>query len=389
MMKKVFFSVIFMSGALLLSNCKKDKTEPEAPAGNQSFVNPDVAKVYTGTQSPGDVWTWHLDKEQGHMTATWDHGTFDDTSDDIYIEGTLKSLPSGFYKVTITKTIPATQEIPTDGSAWFYAMEVPDMALIIKPEGSIKGDIIAMVSQGECSDVAGNYNYIVTGPGNGQNFDPITQEAWGFVQLTGSGSEFSISGSKFSLNCIDGGNCTEAGDISGFPMLTCTGGGAVVVKEGQSTVARGQFTHAGAMMMDFGYGNGGIFALQANASASKTSLKNNTFTGVAYMPKNQNDKNLPVRIQFFENDLGSMIGTAHPFSNIESGTLDNDAGAVVVVQDVVNGRVLGNMNFDQEQNETSKLVGALLVNGNKQILIISSYDTESENPFILVLAKQN
>ena len=130
------------------------------------FVNPSVADVYKGTQSPGDVWTWNLDKEQKHMTASWDHGTFDNSADDVSIEGTFETLPSGFLKVTITKATPVTDEIKTDGTAWFYALEIPGMALVVKPEGSIKGDIIAMVSQGECADIPGTYNYIISAPGN-------------------------------------------------------------------------------------------------------------------------------------------------------------------------------------------------------------------------------
>jgi len=59
-----------------------------------------------------------------------------------------------------------------------------------------------------------------------------------------------------------------------------------------------------------------------------------------------------------------------------------------LVEDVINGRVFGTMNFD-EDGDTSKMAAALLVNGNDQILILTSYDEQSLNPFILILAKQN
>jgi hypothetical protein len=279
--------------------------------------------MYKGTQSPGDVWTWALDKEQGHMVASWDHGTFDDVTDDISIEGTFETLPSGFLKVTITNAEPASEEIPTDGTAWFYALEIPGMTMVIKPEGSIKGDIIAMVPQGECADIPGTYNYIISAPGSGSSYSPITEEAFGYLEVKEQGSEFELSGYKWSLDCVNGGACTETGIINGIPMATCKGGGDVTITENGSTVASGQFTSGGTMMMDFGFGNGGAFALKANENATKDVLMNNTYIGVAYMPKNENDKTVPVKLSFIENDLGYMVGTGNPFSNIERKSVRN------------------------------------------------------------------
>lgn len=378
--------VFSMIAGLILAACSdsgENETQPTKP-----FVNLDVAEIYKGTQSPGDVWTWALDKEQGHMMATWDYGTFDDTSDDISIEGTFETLPSGFLKVTITKSVPESDEIPTDGSAWFYALEIPDMAMVIKPEGSIKGDIIAMVPQGDCASIPGTYNYIISAPGERSSYNPITKEAFGYLEVTQQGSEFALSGYKFSLDCVDGGNCTDTGIINGIPMATCAGSGDVVITDGGGTVAQGQFTNAGAMMMDFGYGNGGVFALKAGEAATKQALNNNTYVGLAYMPKNSNDQVVPVKLSFFENELENMIGTGHPFTDIENDQLDNEAGAVVIVHDVVNGRVFGTMNFN-EDNETSQMAAALLVNGNDHILILTSYHEENLDPFILILAKKN
>jgi hypothetical protein len=383
LMKKTHLFSMLLAG-LWIAGCSTNEDNEAQP---KPFVNPDVAEVYKGTQSPGDVWTWSLDKEQGHMTASWDYGTFDDTSDDIAIEGTFETLPSGYLKVTITKATPENEEIKTDGSAWFYALEIPGMAMVIKPEGSIKGDIIAMIPQGDCASIPGTYNYIISAPGQSESYNPITSEAFGYVEIAEDGSDFSLSGYKFSLDCING-DCSETGPINGIPSATCVGGGEVVISENGNTIAQGQFTNAGAMMMDFGYGNGGVFALRTGENATKAALLNNTYFGIAYLPQNQNDKTVPVKLAFIENDLGNMIGTGHPFSNIETNEVANDEGAVVLVENVVNGRVYGSMNFDNDV-DASQMAAALLVNGDDQILILSSYDEETLNPFILILAKQN
>jgi len=376
---------MMLLAGLWIGGCSNNEdTTPQS----KPFVDPKVAEVFKGTQSPGDVWTWNLDKEQKHMTASWDHGTFDNTGDDVEIEGTFETLPSGFLKVTITKATPVSDEVKTDGSAWFYALEIPGMALVVKPEGSIKGDIIAMVSQGECADIPGTYNYIISAPGN-ITYDPITSEAFGYLELAQSGSGFNVSGYKFSLDCINGGKCSETGVINGIPSGKCTEGGEVVISSGGNTVAQGQFTQGGVMMMDFGFGNGGVFALEAGASATKASLQNNTYVGIAYMPKNNDDdKTMAVKLEFIENKLGNMVGVGNPFSDIENNLLNLNEGATVLVDNVVNGRVTGTMNFDEDV-DVSGMAAALLVKGNDQILILTSYDEGHSNPFILILAKQN
>jgi hypothetical protein len=377
-------SMLFV-GVSVLGCSDDDNNKVEQPV--KPFVNPDVAEVYKGTQSPGDVWSWSLDNEQKHMIASWDYGTFDDTSDDLEIEGTFEKLPSGFLKVTITKVTPVSNEILTDGSAWFYALEIPGMAMIVKPEGSIKGDLIAMIPEGDCPTIEGKYNYVISAPGDRSSYNPITDEAFGTIDMTATGSGFSISGYKFSLDCIDGA-CSESGVINGLPTATCVGGGEIKVSSSGKTVAEGQFTNAGAMMMDFGYGKGGVFALKATEAATKGSLADNSYSGIAYMPKNNNDQTVAVKLQFFNNGLDNMIGAGNPYSDIENNLVDTEEGATVLVENVVNGRVYGSMNFDNLQGG-SQMAGALLVNGDNQILILSSYEEESQNPFILILAKQN
>jgi hypothetical protein len=50
--------------------------------------------------------------------------------------------------------------------------------------------------------------------------------------------------------------------------------------------------------------------------------------------------------------------------------------------------VYGTINF-YEDGDQSSMGAALLVNGNDQILILTSYGEDDLNPFILVLAKKN
>ncbi|KAA1245655.1 hypothetical protein [Aquimarina sp. RZ0] len=162
------------------------------------FINPvEDISTYRGTQSPGDVWQWQFNHTNNRMIAIWDVGTFDDTTDDIRIEVDFQILSSGFLKVNIDQVTPSSPEIPDDGTAFFYALEVDEMALMVKPEGSIKGDVIALVAVGDCSNTLNSYNYIVTAPGN-PSFDPITEEAFGSITINNGVIRFTTKNFAYS-----------------------------------------------------------------------------------------------------------------------------------------------------------------------------------------------
>ncbi|XOV93409.1 MAG: hypothetical protein ACFHWX_01610 [Bacteroidota bacterium] len=381
-MKKLIVKTLVIAGIFFLVSCNEE--EGVSNIEDLPFINPDAAEVYIGTQSPGDVWTWTIDRQQGHMTASWDAGTFDDESDDIYIEGELETLPSGYFKVVINQVEPANEEIPTDGSAWFYALEIPGMSLVIKPEGNIKGDMIAMIASGDCADVAGTFNYVLSAPGNGKEFDPLTEEAFGIAEFTPSGDGFSISGQKFSLDCVDGG-CTVNAPISGLPTAICEGSGSVAILDG-GTVAQGQFTQSGAMMMDFGYGNGGVFAMKASNVPTKSDLDGNTYLGLAYTPTDNDEQVRPVKVVFTQNEAGQMEGIATVFTNIETGEVSDSEGATIFVDNVIDGRAQGYLTFPGSDGQ-SPMSSAYGIDGDNQLLILSSFSQGDNSPFIVVLAK--
>lgn len=338
--------------------------------------------TYRGTQSPGDVWEWQFDNINNRIIAIWDKGTFDDTTDDIRIEGSFQKFSSGFIRVDIDTVIPSTSEIPDDGTAFFYALEVSEMALMVKPEGSIKGDVIALVAEGECSAVPDSYNYIVTAPGN-PSFDPITEEAYGTITINTSGI---ISGMKQSLDCING-TCTVSGPINGLPEMNCSGNGQIEVKETAMTIAQGQFTNAGVMMMDFGLGEGGIFALKKDPSVSLNDLGNTIYNGIVYQPESMNDKTLPVRLNFITNTDGDIVGNGYLYTDVENDIVDIDENIEILLDTITSGLITGRI-VHGDTTETA-FAGALIVNGDQQIFVLSSTTNESGNPpFLLVLTKK-
>lgn len=360
--------------ALWLASCSGD--EPSVKEPN--------TKVYVGTQAPGDVWEWVMNYDDNTLTMTWDYGTFDDLTDDIAIEGEFELLPSGFYKVVINKVTPATAEVPDDGSAFFYALEVPGTTLVVKPEGSIKGDIISMVAPGDCATLAGNYNYIITAPGDPLQFNSVTDEAFGQVNMAGNGNTVTITGTKSSLDCLGDMSCSVSGAIDGIPTATCTGNGAIeIINDIGETSAVGQFTNAGVMMLDMGKGNGGVLGLK-QSSVAISEFNSKAFNGIGYFPTaSDGDRNKPISIQF-ESSNGVALGTS--FVDIEAGTIDSDEAVNLQIKSINNGLATGTIFF---QDGHKDFAAAVLKSEGKLIMVLTSSSNDEGNPpFILVMVSK-
>ena len=369
---KKYSAILLTILGLWIAGCSSD--EP-------TITTPNIQK-FVGTQSPGDVWEWVLNYDDETLTMNWDYGTFDDPTDDIKIEGDFELLPSGYYKVVISKVTPATIEIPDDGSAFFYALEIPGTALVVKPEGSIKGDIIAMVAPGDCSALAGSYNYIITAPGDPLKFNSITDEAFGQVTMTGDGNSVTVSGTKSSLDCLGEVNCTVSGPINGIPTATCLGNGAIEIVEDGKTSAIGQFTNAGVMMLDMGKGNGGVFGLkQSNVTIADFSSK--SFNGIGYFPTNENEQNKPISIEF---EAGTGVASGAEFTNIETGAVDSQEAVNLQIKEISNGLATGTIFFTDGHRD---FAAAVLNSGGKLIMVLtSSTNEEGYPPFILVMTSK-
>ncbi|MEQ9465957.1 MAG: hypothetical protein RLN88_01025 [Ekhidna sp.] len=378
-MKKTFLNLLATAFFLGTIGCSNDdgstNVEPEANIS-----------VFKGTQSPGDVWDWTLNHDENTFTTLWDYGTFDDLTDDIQIEGTFTTLSTGYLKCTITNVTPSNPDIPADGSAFFYAMLLPDVAMMVKPEGSIKGDLIATVAAGDCADVPGNYNYILTAPGNGEEYDPATEEAYGVVTISDEGDgNYAIAGTKYSLDCANEGACTLSSAITGLPTAVCTENGTVVISsDDDETQVVGQFTAAGVMMLDRGQGNGGVLAFQQSASYDFNDLVDVEMIGLAYLPHNNDEKTVAIQMTF-EDTGDAILGDGHKINNINTGEIDPN-GVTMRVDGITNGLLDGDLTFD-ENDQGTNFVAAMLESGGKKMLVVSSYDPDG-SPFILVLAEK-
>jgi hypothetical protein len=155
----------------------------------------------------------------------------------------------------------------------------------------------------------------------------------------------------------------------------------MVIEDGGVTKAQGQFTGGGVMMLDMGMGNGGVFALKTS-SIVISDLDNKSFNGIGYFPSNENDKTMPILIEFATG--GNAAGYA--FTNIETGAVDAEEGATIEVDNITNGLATGTIYYS---NGESPFAASVLNSGGKQIMVLTATtDEEGNPPFILVMTSK-
>ncbi|MEM8765619.1 MAG: hypothetical protein AAGD88_17525 [Bacteroidota bacterium] len=351
--------------SLSLSSCSDDNTEPETQ------ISQDDVRGYTGTQSPGDVWSFNLNFTTSTFTGMWDNGTLTNTTDDVALTGTFSMLSSGFLKLVLTDATPDRPSLPEDGSAIFYAKEIEELALFAQPAGSLTGPVIVAAEMEDCISSLATYNYIVAAPPS-TTYNPNIEEAYGSINLSGTFPSFSVDGQKKSLDCI-GGICTLD------TPLTPVTGNCIGMGELDVTGARGQVTSNGVFMLDSGPGNGGIFGLRTDTSITSADITGTTLQGFAFVPSNNISE--AVQLDFAG---GAPSALAQIFSNLETNTIDTGNLVTVTLSSFTDGLVTGTMTHNS--GATTNLAGALAKNGTDRILVmIGTTDEILEPAFLIVL----
>ena len=101
------------------------------------------------------------------------------------------------------------------------------------------------------------------------------------------------------------------------------------------------------------------------------------------MPTNQNDKTVPVKVDF----SASGVGSGYPYTDIENNLVDSIEGVTINVQSIDNGFLVGKVDFGTAG--TTSFAGSLLKNNGKSIMVLISTSAEVGNPpFILVLTSK-
>ena len=342
--------------------CDKDQVmEDENGFSNE----PTEIRAYTATQSPGDIWTFDLDHTAMTWTGTWDHGTETDPSDDLAFSGTLSQLPSGFLKLVLDTTTPADAAYPSGGLGFFYAAEIPGMSLFAQPAGSLSGPIINGVDRSDCGTLAGTYNYVRIPPQG--VYDVRTQPAYGSLNISETGGEFTFNGIQKSLDCLDPlAPCTTDGPMSIPGSATCDSG-TLEINDGTTWVGLGQTTPSGMFMIDFGAGNGGIYGGQQQ-SITLSEVVGKKLIGFVDQPRTGEQQ--ATSIVFDETGRG--LGTL--YLDLETNVIDTDSQLEVQINSVNNGLFEGAIT--NKSGVISWIVGSIRRNGLQLVMAIVTFSDE-------------
>jgi hypothetical protein len=270
--------------------------------------SPIPATTYNGTQSPGDAWTWIIGND-----------TFLCTNEALgyTLAGDIEVLNSGFRKATITYS--STIEIPGDGSAHAYFLEVPNTALIAKPTGESENVIYCAASAATFNpSINQTFNFVsIPNPG----FSTFESGAYGFAKVTDNISPFEFTTTAYNIT----GGASAPFAVGGFEF-------ADGILTNTDPLISGEFyiTPSGVFAGDNGKGEGGVAGFQAPL----TEVSTFDFTSYEYLGLTFNyntgsrvGQTLAVGARPHDSIDGGMYSFL--LESIESGTPDPSAGVTI------------------------------------------------------------
>jgi hypothetical protein len=359
--KSLLCATLIVAASTLYMACKKNSSSgPANPAAGGGPV-----RAYKGTQAPGDVWNWTLNDTAHTFTAVWDHGTTT-PSDDITLQGVWSELTTGYLKLVIRQSNPADPQVPVDGSAYFYALEVPGVALFLKPEGSILGDnIISSVYHGATTGYAGAYNWVHAALPSAA--DALTSEGYGTLTLTESSpGNLTVTGHTYSLDYLVNGVGTVNHDMTPS-SATVDADGSLVLSGG----GVGQATSSGSLIIDYGAGNGGVFAGRQDNTLTMEGVSGSTYNCFSFRSRGVSDDE--GRIRFVTADSAVY----ESYANVETGAL----GSITVpfkFSGIRNGAFSIRGYDSPGVPDNGPITGFAMQNGTSKVLAIMSISCDSD-----------
>ncbi|MHC5009428.1 MAG: hypothetical protein ACYTG6_00580 [Planctomycetota bacterium] len=290
---------------------------------------PAPSREYVGTQSPGDLWSWTLDPldtwEATNETLAFDYS------------GTYESLPSGFLKFIVTGSTEPGMVLP----AVAYGLEMPNTALLVKPDGPDE-NLICMVAAGSCP--VGPTRILNWVEMTDAFWNPLTDTAYGIATATITGANMDIENDRWLLD----GTPLPPESLTGF---TCASG---IITDPTTPAAAIVMAPTGVFISDSGPGEGGVIGMDAPAvdidladlvlagrEYRGTHFKDQTTSGddsraVWARPGGPGDLTGGEYIDIETNverttSLATIVFVDQPSPGIVNGTLEDDAGTSDIV----------------------------------------------------------
>ncbi|MFQ5586246.1 MAG: hypothetical protein ACE5GF_05420 [Thermodesulfobacteriota bacterium] len=291
---KALFTVLFVV-ALALSGCGGGSSDDDTASTTTTPAIGDGGKsTYLGTQSPGDLWVWTIDRDAGTFSAT-------NVTTGYTYSGTAAILSNGFLRLTIGATTDPGATV--GGNA--YALEVPNTVLLIKPSEA-DSNVIVAAAQGSCPTANASYNWISIPE---TAWVPATGVAYGTASSVVTGSDFAFTVARYLLD-----GTSLPGDT---PSGSCSGG-RIDLADG--TVIG--IAPSGMFIGDSGPGNGGFVGVEApsaNIDIADLTASGKEYRGVLFK---YNDPDSDDTEPVWARGTGASTLAGGGYTDFEAGTED-------------------------------------------------------------------
>ena len=325
---------------------------------------------YFGTQSPGDVWSWTLNRDasgSGTFSAT------NSTTGATY-NGNVTTLTSKFLKLGVT----ASSNSQAVGST-AYAIELLNTAVLVQPAGSNDSPVVA-AAQGSClPQGTSHYNWIKF---PNQTWNPATDAAYGTADIIVNGSTYGFSILQYLYT---------SAPITAFGNSSTCSNGVISSPQPNSLFPTFGVTPSGVMIGDQGT-NGGIVGMaqpSANIGSAAILQSGRQFRGFIFMPHppNGQDKTNPV----WSETRGDGLIRAGLYTNFANNVEDSCPGGdscatLSLTAEVAPGEFIGTMT-DAHAGAHPFTMMVNQING-KYIVFCYSYNDVPANPYIVLLMEQ-
>ena len=353
-MKKLslLLAIALISGAIVIGCGQQTATDSNvinARAGTYS---------YSGTQSPGDAWSWVI-------TSSTFIGTNETPGKNYYYSGTYTAYVSGFNKAVITATNDPS--VPTDGTATGYFLEYPDTVLLVKPSGD--SNLVVCAAKAASAPSAGQYNFVnIPWPGW-----TSSSNSYGTVEVSESGGSYTFEVRTYDLAGNPTGGTLESGFIFSDGRLIKSGNPLQIF-----------MTPSGAFFGDNGPGSGG-FAGAAKQAVDVSDAAAKQYRGVllSYDTGTRHDLIQAVGAEPHPGLTNALRGFS--FDNVETNTRQTGGVTLEFGAESSNGIISGIMRYDNGLSDNFDMVVAVV--GGKYIVLGISTDSHGRPQNFLVVEK--
>ncbi|PIT99218.1 MAG: hypothetical protein COT74_09420 [Bdellovibrionales bacterium CG10_big_fil_rev_8_21_14_0_10_45_34] len=288
-----------ITSLLALAGCaKNESTTPAASAYSYSGPGSHYTVSATGA-------TYTINK----------YASSSDTSADMTVTATGTDV-NGFKKLSVTSS--SGTGAPAAGSA-AYGLEVPGMALFIKPIDSGNPDqVVAAVSAGACPSSALNANWVIVKQADSSDVSSGTQDTFGTFTYSAASGVASVA-TRYSLAAVT----TDLG-ANTFTASTCSGGIMTVGVPGDTSTM--YLTSNGGAIVNTATADPTqstyIFGLPVTSITGTT--YSGTYSGFVYMGGQSTGNKFKVVKFTLTGASSSITGTGNIVTDVDTDTTSSD-----------------------------------------------------------------